>query len=148
MKLRRCCGVVVGVGDDFVTCTPEPPWMLYIQISCVPRPSGLRDTRTYSPSGVQAGEMKSPCLSLLSCLGSDPSAFAIHRLSAPSRSLVKGIILPSGENTGWLSNGRPLVIRLACPPFIGIGERSPTISKRMHLPPGEPARDSQFPSSS
>src|SRR5258706_1527880 len=119
MKLRRCCGVVVAVGDDLVTCTPEPPWMLYIQISWVPKPSGLRDTSTYSPSGVQAGEMKSPCLSLLSCFGSDPSAFAIHRLSETSRSLVKAIILPSGQNTGWLSNGSPLVIRLAWPPWTG-----------------------------
>src|SRR6266849_619331 len=126
MKLRRCCGVVVGVGDDFVTCTPEPPWMLYIQISCVHRPSGLRDTRTYSPSGVQAGEMKSPCLSLLSCFGSDPSAFAIHRLSAPSRSPVKAISLPSGEKTVWLSNGRPLVIRLAWPPWSFFVDRAPT----------------------
>src|SRR5258707_3630026 len=113
MKLRRCWGVVVGVGEDLVTCTPEPPWMLYIQISWVPRPSGLRDTRTYSQSGVQAGEIKSPCLSFLSCFGSDPSALAIHRLSEPSRSLVKAIILPSRENTGWLANGRAQGIRLA-----------------------------------
>src|ERR1700682_1153861 len=100
MKFRRCCGVVVGVGDDFVTCTPEPPWMLYIQTSCAPKPAGERDTSTYSPSGVQLGETKSPCLSLLSCFASDPSAFAIHKLSEPSRSLVKAISLPSGEKTG------------------------------------------------
>jgi hypothetical protein len=40
-------------------------------------------------------------------------------LSLPSRSLVKAISLPSGENIGWLSKGRPLVMRVASPLEIG-----------------------------
>ena len=61
----------------------------------------------YLPSGVQLGEVKPVFSSVVKALGSEPSGFEIHRLSAPARSLTYTIFLPSGENRGWLSNESP-----------------------------------------
>ena len=46
-------------------------------------------------------------------------ASAKAMFSAPLRSLRKTMVLPSGENFGWLSKDIPPTIRLASPPAIG-----------------------------
>ena len=88
--------------------------------------SGGRDFETtmYWPSGVQAGDtmicgrsLVRP--SLLTARGFEPSALAIHRFSTPVRSLRNAMVLPSGDQVGWLSNDRPPMMRVASPPPIG-----------------------------
>ena len=59
-------------------------------------------------------------VSLVSCRLPEPSVFMIQILSPPPRSEVKAICRPSGEKRGCTSNGRPLAIRVARPPAIGI----------------------------
>src|SRR3990170_3583132 len=93
----------MGAGLPLVTCTPEPPRTWYIHNSKVRCAQPVRETMTYSPSGVHAGDANSELLSLESFFGSLPPAFMIHRFSAPSRSERKAIHIPSGEKRGWLS---------------------------------------------
>ena len=67
--------------------------------SCAAR----RETSMYLLSGVQLGESTGIWVSLESLRGSVPSIFAIHKLSAPSRSLMYAIHLPSGDTLGCAS---------------------------------------------
>jgi hypothetical protein len=62
-----------------------------------------RLTITYRPSGDHAGDSTGICVSVDNLRGSVPSIFAIHRLSAPSRSLMNAIHWPSGETRGCAS---------------------------------------------
>src|SRR5215472_10307474 len=109
----------MGLGFALVICTPEPPWMWYIQISNVLMPKPALETRTNWLSGVQLGDANSELGSLETCFGSLPSGFMIQTFSLPSRSDRKAIHLPSGENLGWLSKAMPPSISLAWPPSMG-----------------------------
>ena len=70
-------------------------------------------------SGVHAGDVKSVRCSRVSCFGLEPSDALVHRLSAPSRSLMNTIRFPSGEYLGCESHAMPDVIGRASPPAIG-----------------------------
>src|ERR1700740_2964584 len=119
MAFGRSRRGVVGVGFDLVICTPEPPSTWYIQISLEPIPNAAFETKMYLPSGAQPGEVKSLLGSLETCFATVPSGCMIQMFSLPSRSEMKVIHCPSGENFGWLSKAMPPEIRLACPPSTG-----------------------------
>src|SRR5438874_11836375 len=108
-----------GVGLDLVICTPVPPSMWYIQISHEPIPNCAFETKMYLLSGAQLGEVKSLLGSFETCFTPVPSGCMIQIFSLPSRSEMKAIHLPSGENLGWLSNAMPPSIGLAWPPSMG-----------------------------
>src|SRR5262245_54254473 len=126
-----CCGAGgasgLGCGGGGAPMrTPEPPSRWYMNNQNVPG-SGGRDFETmmYCPSGVQEGDtmicgrsLVRP--SLLTALGLEPSALAIQRFSTPLRSLRNAMVFPSGEYTGWLSNDRPPMMRVAAPPSVPI----------------------------
>src|SRR5439155_1497150 len=77
------------------------------------------ETKMYLPSGDQLGEVKSLLGSFDTCFTPVPSGCMIQMFSLPSRSEMKAIHWPSGENFGWLSNDMPPSIGLAWPPSIG-----------------------------
>ena len=58
-------------------------------------------------------------VSLLTARGFEPSALATQRFSTPVRSVRKAMLLPSGDQVGWLSNDRPPMMRVASPPLMG-----------------------------
>jgi hypothetical protein len=110
------------------------------------------ETIRYAPSGVHDGESMScgpPWVgrSLLTSRGFDPSRSAIHRFSTPLRSLRNAIVLPSGENFGWLSNDMPPMMRRGTPPSIGSVYTSPSRSKTIVLPSALTSSDIHVPSS-
>src|SRR5262245_14023505 len=119
MSLVRSSRLVVGVGLDLVIWTPVPPSTWYIQISRGPMPKWVFETWMYFPLGAQLGEAKSLLASLDTCFTPVPSACMIQMFSLPSRSEMKAIHCPSGENRGWLSNEMPPSMSLALPPSIG-----------------------------
>jgi hypothetical protein len=43
----------------------------------------------------------------------------IHALSVPPRSVVNAMLLPSGDQRGWMSYAMPDVSRFARPPAFG-----------------------------
>src|SRR6266852_3854354 len=119
MALGRLFLSKVGVGLDLVICTPVPPSTWYIQISLEPIPNVAFETKMYLPSGAQLGDVKSLLGSFDICFTPVPSGCMIQTFSLPSRSEMKAIHWPSGENFGWLSKDMPPSINLALPPSIG-----------------------------
>src|SRR5256885_3631010 len=147
MAFGRLFLSVVGVGFDLVICTPEPPSTWYIQISLEPIPNCAFETNMYFPSGAQLGEVNSLLASLETCFTPVPSACMIQMFSLPSRSEMKVIHCPSGENFGWLSKAIPPEISFAWPPSMGSVKMSHSSSNTMVLPSGEASSESQVPSS-
>src|SRR6266513_631430 len=147
MAFGRLFLSVVGVGFDLVICTPEPPSTWYIQISLETIPNCAFETKMYFPSGAQLGELNSLLASLETCFTPVPSGCMIQMFSLPSRSEMKVIHCPSGENFGWLSKAIPPEISFAWPPSMGSVKMSPSSSNTMVLPSGEASSESQVPSS-
>src|SRR5260370_9079683 len=155
MAFGRLFLSVVGVGFDLVICTPERPSTWYIQISLEPIPNCAFETKMYFPSGAQLGDVNSLLGSFETCFTPAPSGCMIQTFSLPSRSEMKVIHWPSGENFGWLSKAIPPEINFAWPPSMGSVKMSPTssnppvfpsvdTSSESHVPPSAPT--SIFPS--
>src|SRR5260370_4266343 len=119
MALGRLFLSSVGVGFDLVICTPEPPSTWYLQLSLEPMPNCTFETKMDLQSGAQLGEVKLLFGSFDTCFTPVPSGCMIQMFSLPSRSEIKAIHWPSGENLGWLSKAMPPSISLAWPPSMG-----------------------------
>src|SRR5580765_6482077 len=113
-----------GTGGALPMRTPVPPSLAYRNTPKVGSGGRDLDTSRYCPSCSHEGDSMY-CgrslvgRSLVTARGFDPSGSAIHRFSTPLRSLRNAIVLPSGENFGWLSNDMPPTMRRAAPPSIG-----------------------------
>jgi hypothetical protein len=82
-----------------VICIPPPPPAWNIQIS----PAAMLRVETkpffariQAPSGLQYGLWTRFVFSSLTAFASEPSAFMTQRFSAPPRSVMKAMRLPSG----------------------------------------------------
>jgi hypothetical protein len=72
------------------------------------------------PSGVHSGDRNCVRSVFVIWRGFRPLASITHTSSEPSRSLMKTICRPSGDQRGCASIGMPSVMRVALPPAIGI----------------------------
>src|ERR1043166_7993781 len=96
-----------------VSCTPEPPSLLYIHSWPV------RAAMTYCPSADQMGDAELIRSLFVSARALEPSALAVQTFFGPLRSRTNAIWAPSGEYRGCWSHPGPPVMRVAMPPAMG-----------------------------
>ena len=137
----------LGFSTSWMPALVPPAWYSHSS----PAPSERREVKClratmYSPSGVQVGLLSRRKLSSVTWRASLPSAAMVQMLLPPLRSEVKAMRLPSGDQRGWISQARPLLMRVAAPPETGMRYRSPSSENTIVRPSGDTSTSIQVPS--